>query len=69
MSISCLIAQATVSLEKYAEMVGNVDPKTRRIHTLNNNGSQMCFSTELTEAFLEHCRDPNCTYVLEVYIL
>ena len=66
MTASCPIAQATISLEEYAQMVGNVDPKTRRIHTLNDNGSAMCFTTELTEAFLEHCRASNCTYVLEV---
>ncbi len=66
MGISSLIAQATVSIEEYAEMIGNVDPKTHRIHTLNDNGSQMCFKTELTEAFLEHCRNLHCTYVLEV---
>lgn len=65
-SFSSLLAQFAVSLEEYAEMVGNVDPITHRISTINNNGAAMCFTTELTEAFLEYCRDPNCTYVLEV---
>ncbi len=63
---SNLIAQSAVSLEDYAAMIGNVDPITHRIGTLNHNGAAMCFTTELTEAFLEQCRDPNCTYVLEV---
>jgi SAM-dependent methyltransferase len=66
MSVSCLMAAATISLEDYAAMVGNVDPKTNRIATLNDNGAQMCFTTEITEAFLEHCLGPNCTYVLEI---
>lgn len=65
-SVSFVVAQPAVSLEEYAKMIGNVDPTTHRIHTLNNNGSAMCFTTELTEAFLEHCRSPNCTNVLEV---
>lgn len=42
----------TDSLEEYAEIAGNVDPVAYRIPTLNQNGSSMCFSTELTESFL-----------------
>lgn len=57
---------ATVSLEEYAERVGPVNPTTRRVQTLNQNGSMMCYTTELTEAFLAHCREPQCMHVLEI---
>lgn len=66
MSFFHLIASGAVSMEEYAKLVGNVDPAVHRIPTLNSNGAAMCFSTELTDAFLEHCRDPQCKRVLEV---
>jgi|GEM_PF-6197820 len=63
-SFQNLTAQPAISLEQYAAIVGTINPITHRISTLNRNGAAMCYTTELTDAFLEHCRD--CFYVLEV---
>ncbi len=68
LSIHCFsfLLYGAISLEEYAEKLENIDLVTHRIHTLNQTGSAMCFSTELTEAFLEHCQESLCTSVLEV---
>jgi SAM-dependent methyltransferase len=66
MSFSHFIAYGAVSIEEYAKLVGNINPTRHRIPTLNRYGAAMCFSNELTDAFLEHCRDPHCKRVLEV---
>ena len=66
MSFFHLIAYGTVSIEEYAKIVGNINPARHRIPTLNKYGAAMCFSNELTDAFLEHCSDPYCKRVLEV---
>lgn len=66
LAILCANLSASLSLQEYAEMVGNVDPVIHRIRTLNRTGCAMCYSTELTEAFLDNCKSPNCTRVLEV---
>lgn len=65
-SFSHLIAFEAVSIEEYAKIVGNINPARHRIPTLNKYGAAMCFSNELTDAFLEHCKDPHSKRVLEV---
>lgn len=55
-----------ISLEEYSKKVGEIDPVTQSIVTLNMNGASFCYATELTEAFFDYCKTPDCTYVLEV---
>ncbi|MCH9612414.1 MAG: hypothetical protein S4CHLAM102_09040 [Chlamydiia bacterium] len=66
---SCLanvLAKPYISIDEYAQGIGGMNPETHRICALNCNGSAMCFTTELTEAFLEQCRSPSSLRVLEV---
>lgn len=64
--LSSALVYGDISIEEYAAMIGNINPVTHRISTLNHNGSAMCFTTELTQAFLDQCRQPGCANVLEV---
>lgn len=66
LAILCANLSASISMAKYSEMVGGVDSSIDRIRTLNRAGCAMCYSTELTEAFLDYCKSPNCKRVLEV---
>lgn len=62
-----IYSQKTISISEYANMVGNMNVEMQRIQTLNKNGANFCYNTELTEAFLEQCRsDETCNHVLEV---
>ncbi len=63
---SFLTVDAPVTTKEYCELIGSVDEVRHRIPTLNQYGSNYCFNTELTDAFLEYCRKAHPAHALEV---
>jgi 2-polyprenyl-3-methyl-5-hydroxy-6-metoxy-1,4-benzoquinol methylase len=62
-----LSANETVSIQDYCELLNSIDPIRQRVLTLNNFGANYCFTTELTEAFLNECQNaPEPLHVLEI---
>lgn len=59
--------EESISVQEYCQLIGAIDEVRQRVPTLNKFGSNYCFNTKLTEAFLSYCKEAAKPFhVLEV---
>lgn len=62
----CIEHKMPIDMETYSREVGEVNQDRQNITTLNKMGSAYCFTTELTDRFLEYCLENPDSQVLEI---